>query len=602
MSFKLTLAQSGFIDVAPSVGIDHYCPPHTFAGFMTGGAAWFDYDNDGWEDLYLTSALHSDKLYRNNQDGTFTDVSVTSGVFDITQSKTTMGVAAGDVNRDGFTDLVVSTDMFFTNLLLVNNGDGTFTENGSLAGFTDQSFTFGVALGDYDEDGWLDVYFANWVENSLQQTAFPDRLYRNNGNGTFQDVTVMNGLYFDNGCGLAPSFSDYDLDGDVDILLGNDFGAWSWTRGNSLYENQNGSFLDVSVQTSFDIELNSMSMVSGDYDEDQDLDYYVTNIHGNALVRNDQGIFNNVAEQAGVMAEWNVIDTSLTQSFVEDVSWGAAFFDYDNDTYLDLFVACGKLSVFEADSVRDYENRLFKNLNASGVFSDVSVSTGMNGNGINKGCAMADYDHDGDMDMVIVEMDTVGGIGRTRLMQNTGNSENWIEVSLTGTVSNIDAIGTAVYVHTAGRTFLREVDSGGSSYLSHHSKVLHFGLGAYQTIDSLTIAWPNSPIQKLYAIGVNQRLSVIEESNQPVSSRSLFLERKVSFYPNPVADNIHVVYDSSDDVELKIFSLTGQLVYSRELYASSTSAVLNLEHMQAGTYWIQFSTPEFKQFDKIVIW
>lgn len=593
------IAQVYFEDVASASGIEHFSSPNPFAGLMTGGAVWADLNNDGWEDLYITGSTVTDKLYLNNQDGTFIDVSVSSGISSVTTNYNTMGVAAGDLNRDGFVDLVVTTDLISRNLIFINNGNGTFTEFGNQLGIgADIAFSFGVALGDYDGDGWLDIYIANWVQNSLQQTAYPDRLYKNNGDGTFTDVTVSESVFVANGCGLSASFSDFDRDGDLDILVGNDFGYWTWTVGNTLFENDNGNLVEASENYAFDIDINAMSMAGGDIDEDQDLDYYITNINGNALMRNDGSSFVDIAESAGVKGEFNLIDTTGAQ-YVDAVCWGAVFFDYDNDTYQDLFVSNGKLASFLADTTAYFQNRLFKNESAAGSFEDVSEQAGMSSPLLSKGCASADYDHDGDVDMVIVTMDTIDGVSRTLLMENiNGNQKNWLQLNLKGVVSNFDALGTMVSVHVDGRTFIREIDGGGSSYMSQNSKVVHFGLDTYQEVDSVTVVWPVSAPTTLYNVEVNQRIDVTELQNPlGVNERSRHI---VSVFPNPAEDYFTLTTANTPIISFEVFNSSGILVHKEELENVSSHKV-DISFLSSGVYSLGVTSNVTKIWKRLVI-
>lgn len=588
------ISQVHFTNTAAEAGIDHFAVPQSNLGVVvsTGGAAWFDFDNDGWEDLYLTGGTLPDKLYRNNQDGTFADVSQQTGIYNGSSAVSTTGVSTADINRDGFVDILVNTINEQSNVVFINQGDGTFSDMASVIGITDMALASGISIADYDEDGWLDLYYTNWrtigQSGWPEETGYPDRLYHNNGDGTFTDVTPGSVLWSEFGCGLASSFTDFDLDGDVDLILANDYGAQAWSDSNRLFMNDNGMFTDVSISMQFDNGFNAMGIAGADYDEDLDMDYYITDTGPNSLFRNDGNVFTDVAAIAGVQSQYNWSDTTGQMIVVPSWSWGTAFFDYDNDTYIDLFSSNGPL----LGTLNSDENRLFKNNQASGTFDDVSAITGMNNRYRNSGCAVADYDKDGDLDMIVVGVDVVGSgnPSRTLLMKNEGgNINNWLEVSLSGTTSNPEAIGSILYLYVDGRTFIREVDSGGSSFYSHHSKVVHFGLGSYEYIDSLRVIWPQGNEQVLYQIGANQQVDVIE-SQGPVTVQ-MTEEIDCILYPNPVQDKLNfrlsesISNSQSGFNRFEIVDLLGNVIRQGEFKARAFS--INLNKLGNGSYWLR---------------
>jgi hypothetical protein len=574
-----------FQDVALNSGIDHKCSIASapFVGPMAGGAGWIDYDDDGWEDLVLVGGLSNGKLYRNNGDGSFQDVSVETGIAGFVDGVSTNGVSVGDLDRNGFEDLIITTEALSNNLVLMNDGNGNFTEESMSRGIVDVSFSAGIAIGDYNQDGWLDLYFANWRQDAINfpENGYPDRLYQNNGDGTFNDVTAAQSMWSDVGAGLAPSFSDYDLDGDVDLLLANDFGQFEWSDENRLFINDDGVFSDVSQIMGFNQGINAMGIAAGDYDEDGDFDYYVTNIAENLLLRNDIDSFSDQASQAEVLSQFSLIDTA-GMLYANSWSWGTTFLDYDNNTELDLFVSNGHWSPFGTTGRSD-ENRLYRKVSGLATFEDVSVQTGMADAGVHRGCAAADYDRDGDMDLVVVQYDSVGGSQRTMLMRNNGgNTSNWLEVELSGIVSNLDGIGSTVYIYVDGRVLMRQVDSGGSSYLSHHSKILHFGLGEYGMIDSVLVVWPNGNNQTVESIVTNQRLEIVEEAI--IVGVDYQQEKLVSCYPNPANTTIHIHRMGKYEVEINYSFITslGQSVTRGVLLPNQNS--IDVTHLADGVY------------------
>jgi len=360
---------------------------------LSFGVAWGDYDNDGDLDLYVANYNEANVLYRNNGDGTFTDVTDEAGVSCRGHSR---GVAWGDYDNDGDLDLYVANDG--ANVLYRNNGDGTFTDVTSEAGVSCTGSSCGVAWGDYDNDGDLDLYVANFYEANV--------LYRNNGDGTFADVTSEAGVGY-TGYSRGVAWSDYDNDGDLDLYVAN-------YEANVLYRNNgDDTFTDVTDEAGVGYTGSSWGVAWGDYDNDGDLDLYVANYEANVLYRNNgDGTFTDVTGQAGVGCTGNS----------RGVAWG----DYDNDGDLDLYVA----NYYGA-------NVLYRN-NGDGTFTMVGAGVGCTGN--SRGVAWGDYDNDGDLDLYVANDEA------NVLYRNNGNLNHWLQIRLHGTISNRSAIGTKVKV------------------------------------------------------------------------------------------------------------------------------------------------------------
>lgn len=473
-----------FIEVSEDVGINYVCKDPTQ---LSGGVAFFDFNNDGFEDVYIIGGSSPDRLYENQGDGTFQDISKIVGI-DAIDLASTMGVTCGDLDNDGYIDLFITTKNNDRCYLLWNNGGTFFNEGGVEAGITEQFYGSSIALGDYNIDGNLDLYIGNY------NSGIPgDFLFKNNGNRTFTNESHLLGDA-NEGTALAVAFSDIDLDHDIDILLGNDFG--DLYLPNRLFVNQfpSNSFIEISEQAAWDIKINSMGIAIGDYDEDGDLDYYVSDMNDNHLfVNQNNNSFIEKALEAGI-------------DDANDVSWGNAFFDYNNDTYLDLYVSNG---VFEIDPTAQ-QNRLFKG-NGS-IFSDVSEEQKVASTFRSRGLAIGDYNNDGQLDILVgVVQNEITQSSHTLLYQNPGNGlSNWVKINLDGTASNKDGYGSLVRVVSAGRSFIREL-SGGASYLSHSSNVIHFGLGNASIIDSMIVIWPNGNEQMFTDLEVNQTYCIVED-------------------------------------------------------------------------------------------
>ena len=436
------------------------------------GIAFADYDNDHDLDIYVSDGgtLSDNHLFRNNGNGSFTEVAGVAGVND---SGDGHGTAFGDYDNDGDLDLYVA-NWFRNSVLYRNNGNGTFTDVTSTAGVGDTGLPVGIVWLDYNNDGFLDLY----VVNQTRANA----LFRNNGNGTFTDVAVSAGV-IGIGTGEGASAGDYDNDGDLDLYVANGAGP------NMLFRNNgNGTFTNVATLAGVDDSESSRGAVWGDYDNDGDLDLYVVNWGPNRLYRNNgNGTFTDVAASAGVVNDAN--------------GHGAAFGDYDNNGYLDLHVANGVL----------YRNR------GDGTFEEVSTTARVTAWGITS--AWGDYNNDGYLDLYIA------GPGEDHLYQNEGTSNFWLKLILIGTESNRSAIGTRVTLYAGANTQIREVGSG-SGYGSQDSLTVEFGLG--QSVPSggidIQITWPSGAVQSLSNLAANQTITLAEPSMPPLSKRVLFDE------------------------------------------------------------------------------
>ncbi len=507
-----------FVDVTEKVGI-HFehaggIAMRVVPALVGSGAAWRDYDNDGTLDLYIVNAaavrqetgtvLPTNTLYKNNGDGTFTDVTDTAG---LRHTGWGMAAAFADYDNDGAPDLYVTN--YKANVFYRNNRDGTFKPYSSGAGgIGHPGFGAGIAWGDYDADGFLDVYVGNYVEYTKvpqgDEVFFPydffgqpNILYLNKGDGAFIDITdaakVNGGLHLTLGVAAA----DYDDDGDLDIYLAND------THQNILYRNNgdttftNTNRPEVRSRTG-DIR-SGMGIAWGDYDNDSDLDLFVTNWldENNVLYRNNgDGTFTDASARSGIF------DSGLGKT-----SWGTAFFDADNDGDLDIFFACGHIDPAQWEE-HGQADVLLRN-NGDGTFSNMSEAIRVqpsNFKGVGRGVAVGDYDADGDVDLFIVN----SGEKPMLLRNDGGNRNNWLHIRTIGFQSNRDGIGSRVTVRAGELVQIRQVTSG-SSYLSQNSPELEFGLGTRENVDSVLIQWPSGIVQTLKNVRANQRLVIVEK-------------------------------------------------------------------------------------------
>lgn len=495
------------------------------------GAAFFDYDNDGLLDIYLVNGAHlpdlkkSDsgyynQLYRNNGNGTFTDVTEKAGVAGRGYSG---GVAAGDYDNDGNEDLYVTT--YQGNILYHNNGDGTFTDATGKAGVIDGKWSTSAAFLDYNSDGKLDLFVAHYANFGFDNNVVckdwegrptychPDvydglanTLYRNNGDGTFTDVSKAAGILNPQGKGLGVVAADYDLDGHIDVFVANDAVA------NFLYRNRgDGTFEDVTLISGTGYDRNGrpqscMGTDFGDYDRDGKLDLMVTNLEfeTHTLYRNKgDGTFEDSTQEAG-----------LAQATFYYAGWGTKFFDFDNDGFQDLFIANGGLldniELHKKGVTYAQSKLLLKNLNGRFVNATKQYGPDLLKPTVARGAAFGDYDNDGDIDVLVLN----NGQPPNLFRNDGGNLNHWLEMKLVGTKSNRNAIGALVTV-VAGDLKLVDQVKGGGSYLSANDYRLHFGLGERAQIDSLEIRWPSGIVERRQKIKANQILILEERQERP---------------------------------------------------------------------------------------
>jgi len=493
---------------------------------MAGGSIILDYNNDGWPDIFFVNggsfvdkqkaagARH--RLYRNNKDGTFTDVTATSG---IGVSGFGMGACSADYDNDGWPDLYITS--VGGNKLYHNNGSGAFTDVTDKAGVGSQLWSASCAFGDIDNDGYVDLYVTNYVDFSVQNNKYcvytgdtrvychpnvyngvPDILYHNNGDGTFTDVSRSAGIYRPDGKGLGVVFGDYDGDGWIDIYVAND------STPNFLFHNKGkGVFEEVGLLAGVAVgsdgqALAGMGTDMGDVDGDGLLDIFVTNLDRQThnLYRNlGKGLFADVTFESGV-----------GEATLPFVGFGAVFFDYDNDTDLDLAIANGdvidNVSLFRDSTSYEQRNLLLQN-DGMGKFKDVGPASGP-GFALKKpsrSLSAADIDNDGDLDLLI------GNVGQTAdlLRNDGGNNNNSLSIRTVGSKSNRDGIGARLKLTVGGKVLLQEVKAG-SSYLSQSDLRVHFGMGKAPRAERLEIRWPSGAVEVLQDVEANQILTVTE--------------------------------------------------------------------------------------------
>ncbi len=611
VSFSLLLANKVFSqpfnDVAGDAGLNH-CALLVSKVYPTqGGAAFFDYNNDSHLDIYLTGGKSIDKLYKSNGDGTFTDKTVEAGFSGLDTSIYTMGVVTGDIDNDGDRDVFITTDRRFHNYLFLNNGNGTFTDISDAAGIVDTAESASAAFGDYNKDGYLDIFVSNWCEDFVLDPipippypSYPNLFYINNGDNTFTNKATEFGMVNPISASLGVVFSDYDMDGDADILVANDFGQHD-NEENELFQNQYpvDTFLNVSDPANFNYGMNGMGMAVGDYDEDGDFDYYITNMKRNVLMRNNgDGSFTNVADSIGLDRDWAQVTGGTVRP---KTSWGTAFLDYDHDTYLDLYEVNGDLNYAPPYPSLD-SNMLYHN-NGDGTFSNVTEIMGVGDPWMSRGFAAGDYDNDGDLDFLVPILDSIIGIHNVILYNNETASGNWLKVNTIGTISNRDGYGAIVTAVVDGRRFIREVD-GGSSFVSQNSSIVHFGLGNYTTLDSLIVRWPSGYVNSMTNVNVNQSIDFTEQVI--ITSTKTEGLTNFSISPNPFEDELTVSFLLMKDEKLSIslMDVTGRKVIlsSEQPYkkGKQTITLNNLPTLSSGVYMLSIDGMDMRVSRKVV--
>jgi len=502
------------------------------------GVAFYDYDNDGWLDIFLVNGTRlegfpagnepTSHLFRNNRDGTFTDVTAKAGVAHLGWGQ---GVCVGDYDNDGWDDLFVT--YFGKNVLYHNNGDGTFTDVSQKAGVAGKGtrWNTGCAFVDYDRDGRLDLFVANYIDLDLATAPVPESgpclyksvmvacgppglqggkniLYHNNGDGTFTNVSEASGILSATGTyGLGVLTADLDNDGWPDIYVAND------STASVLYQNKkNGKFQDIAVEAGCALSPDGkpqagMGVSAADYDLDGNLDIVKTNFAGDT-----PSLYHN---QGGA----NFEDTTFTAGLgahTQYLGWGCGFFDMDNDGWADILICNGHVypEVEQLKTEAGYAQRklLYHNLH-NGHFADVSLQagSGISEPSTSRGAAFGDFDNDGDIDVVI---NTVNDFPQL-LRCDTKLGNNWIKIRTIGTKSNRSGIGARIVcvTHLPGEEKphrqIDEVRSGGG-YFSQNDLRVHFGLGKAGKVDVLEVRWPSGQVDTLKDITANQVVFVKE--------------------------------------------------------------------------------------------
>lgn len=513
---------------------------------MGSGLAWGDYDNDGDPDLFLVNfqgsivqgegnpqrGMHA--LYRNDGNNRFSDVTAESG---FSEADFGLGAAWGDYNNDGHLDLYLSN--YGANRLYRNNGDLTFTDVTRQAGVGDQLFSTSVAWGDYNRDGHIDLYVSNYVQFDYRSTdqslpsqqyqsetpytlnpssypAAPNRLYRNNGDGTFTDVAASAGVANPKGRSLGVIWADFDSDGWPDLYVANDVSA------NGVYRNLgNGIFADIGAASLAADYRGAMGLAVADIDQDQDLDLFVTHwlAQENGLFENmiSEGLLNQQGERRLFFMD-NAEMSGLGQISLKNVGWATGFADFDRDGHPDLWVANGSTLQVPGDNTRlkPQPLHLYQHEPGQGFFEVSAQAIPWLENAlVARGGAQADFNGDGLMDLAV----QVHGAAPLLLQNSSLTQNHWLGLRLRQTGGNLFALGALVSLHSPNLTQTLQL-GGGGSYLSQHSDDLYFGLGSVATIDKLTIHWPDGQEQSYQDIKLDQVNTIQHQAHYPVTTKN----------------------------------------------------------------------------------
>ena len=518
-----------FVEVGAEAGLDFVHRSGATGEFyypelLQPGCAFLDFDNDSFLDVYLIQGgsiparpedrQDENRLYRNRGDGTFEDVTITARVGDRGYG---VGVAVADYDRDGDVDLYVTN--LGPNTLYRNNGDGTFEDVTRQAGVGDDGYSTCAAFLDYDADGDLDLYVCNYLAWSTEierpchtvsavrdycspgayDRPQPDILYRNNGDGSFTDVSEPSGIRASVGTGLGVVCADFDSDGRVDVYVAND------QMPNSLWiNNGDGTFRDEALVRGCALNESGraeagMGIDTEDVDHDGDWDLFMVHLdkETNTFYRNTGGLFQDTTDQLKL--------GGVSQAYT---GFGVGLFDYDSDGHFDIFIANGRVRLGDSLKPGQYEerNQLLRG-SQSGAFEDVSSRAGeaFTLSEISRGAAFGDYDNDGDVDILVSNND-----GPVRLLRNEARGQNsWISVQLVGGASDRDCIGARVEIEAGGTRRQRLVQPA-YSYCSSSDPRVHFGLGDLDFIDTLTVTWPGGRTEQRRNVPVNQFLELAE--------------------------------------------------------------------------------------------
>ncbi|MBC8756174.1 VCBS repeat-containing protein [Kordia sp. YSTF-M3] len=559
--FSLHLhAQSYFEDQATALGIGD----HSGTIYLGGGISFCDFNDDGWDDITIATQTGDPlKIYKNNGDGTFS-LETTLNPDNNTQQKQVVWV---DYDNDGDKDLYIASDVGGSRLY--RNDVTTLVNVSTTCGLpTAVQDNYGASWGDYNNDGHLDVFLCNRGEITPQQNY----LYKNNGDGTFSNVSNTAGISTGSHLSFCSAFFDYNNDGWQDIYIAND----KLPNPNILYKNNgDGTFTDVSAASGTNISIDAMSVTISDYNSDSWFDIYVTNgIDGNYfLLNNGDGTFTNIAASSGTM--------------FNSIAWGSVFLDAENDGDLDLYVS----GSFDGSNPSFLAAALYTN-NGNETFSIESSASFANDNRESYANAIGDTDNDGFPEIVVSNS---GGDNIFLWKNETTSANNWLKVGLEGVASNKQGIGATIELKS-GASIQYRYTVCGEGYLGQNSGKEFFGIGTNTVIDYLKVTWLSGAQDILYNVTPNQLINIVEGSS-PLSTDEFETANIINVYPNPTTGKLWINSNTNENYEYTIFDTKGILVKNGKVTQEKYIDITNF----ASGYYVLKITEENSTFNKKII-
>lgn len=534
-----------------------------------GGISFYDFNNDGWDDVTLTSEHGESTLFFQNINGVFSPLTFNF----IDGNFRTKQVNWIDFDNDGDKDLFVTSDLGL-NKLYENNGNMNFTDISVTAGFFGvNQLTNGSSWGDYDNDGFLDVFLTRFDHDYIQT----NKLYHNNGDGTFTDVSVGSGIGNVSSLAFCSSFFDINNDGWLDLYLINDRTG----NANILYKNNgDGTFTDISASSGTDVNMDAMSVTVEDFNNDGWLDIYITNTDsaisvpvGNALlINNGNETFTNIASQVGVT--------------FDSYGWGAIFMDADLDTYNDIYVS-GFYTEIQSSFL---PSAFYHNQGDDTCVIPTNIGLG-DDTRISYSNALGDYNNDGKPDMVVMNNNA-----NVFLWENqTTSGYNYLKVNLQGTQSNRDGIGSRIEISSNGKVQHRATLCG-EGYLAQNSHTEFFGVGNATNIDYVKVTWLSGLVDILYNVTPNQTLNIVEGTALSVDE---FHQDDFMIFPNPNNGVFNVKSNTNQEYSFSIYNVIGKKVYGKN-HTNLLNRV-DVSYLSKGVYFATMETENKKTAQKVVI-
>lgn len=548
ISITSASAQINFSNEATLSGLDANCG----TSFLGMGVSFCDYDGDGWDDItFATESSAILKFYKNLGGSFFEQTINISGI-----NHQTKQINWVDFDNDGDKDLFITSDVE-GNKLFKNEGSLNFTDITAVSGLpTESLFTYGASWGDYNKDGYLDVFLSNRDPNLI----IPNFLFKNNGDGTFQDVSNSAGLINYGTLSFCAAFFDYNNDGWQDIYVSKD----KVSQENALYSNNgDGTFTEIGEASGTNVAIDAMSTTIGDYNSDGWFDIYVTNGPlGNVFFKNNgDGTFSDIASISGTQ--------------FNSVGWGAVFLDAENDSDLDLYVS-GSL-----DGSGSYISAAFYEQVDVDTFSMPSSAGFVGDTGTSYSNAIGDIDNNGFPDIVVNNSEDEQAF---LWKNNTISTNNWLKVKLHGTISNRDGIGSIIEISVDGNKQYRYTLSG-EGYLAQNSETEFFGLGEATSIDYVKVSWLSGIEDTLYDVNVDQAITIVENSTLSVIDE--VQTKTLKIFPNPVS-KVFTIKSDDEISRLELHNVLGHIIYKSTVNAKEY--VLDIEYLSKGIYFLTLIT------------